>query len=80
MRRAGVNQTRRGNSRTTQIFDSLRLPRNHLWNAAIGEQLSPVHGVLWLAETVAQYEVRQLAGFRSFRPDVQPDRDFDVVR
>lgn len=47
---------------------------------AIGEQLIPVHGVLWLAETVARYEVRDPGGFRSFLPDAPLDPDFDTVR
>ena len=47
---------------------------------AIGEQITPVHGVLWLAETVAKYEVRDPGGFRSFLPDAPLDRDFDTVR
>jgi hypothetical protein len=47
---------------------------------AIGIQPGPPRGVLWLAETVAKYEVVMPAAFRSFRPDVSPDRDFDYVR
>lgn len=47
---------------------------------AIGEQQVPIRGVMWLAETVAKYEVINPAGFRSFRPDVPPDEGFESVR
>ena len=47
---------------------------------AIGEQHTPMPGVMWLAETVAKYEVINPRGFRSFRPDVRPDPGFDLVR
>ena len=40
---------------------------------AIGEQRTPVYGVIWLAETVAKYEIAEPAGYLSFRPDVAPD-------
>jgi hypothetical protein len=48
---------------------------------AIGEQTPPaLHGVIWLAETVALYEIVDHDAFRSFRPDVPLDPDFDEVR
>jgi hypothetical protein len=47
---------------------------------AIGEQITPVHGVVWLAESISKYDLDDLAGFRSFRPDAPPDREFDEVR
>ena len=46
----------------------------------IGEQVTPVRGVLWVAETVAKYGIKEQRAFRSFRPDVAPDSDFGTVR
>jgi hypothetical protein len=39
---------------------------------AIGEQFAPTHGVVWLAETVAKYEVVDLGGVRSCHADDAP--------
>ncbi len=47
---------------------------------AIGEQPGPPRGVVWLAETVAKYEVANLDAFRSFRPDAPTDEGFPVIR
>lgn len=49
---------------------------------AIGEQIAPraPHGVTWLAETVASYEITDPLAYRSFLPDTPLDRDFTEVR
>ncbi len=46
---------------------------------AIGTQPAP-RGVVWLAQTVAKFEITDQRGFRSFRPSLEPDEGFDVIR
>lgn len=47
---------------------------------AIGNQDAPVPGVVFLAETVAKFEIRDSAGFRSMQIESPPDAGFDRTR